>query len=160
MDLIFFTFPNSYSTQFWLWGITLLSVYFWTLTNFSDPIDSATLRHWERKPDHSWIHQDIQLTGIVQSLTVTLSHISQLVYCGSLPLQSTITTLWHFVSAACLHPGMWVEWRSFCRCLEGPNMTAAVSPTILRSSACVLTSVHHFISWGPFMMKAFGTCDA
>ena len=39
-------------------------------------------------------------------------------------------------------------------------MTAAMSPTFLRTSACVITSVHHFISWEPTIMKAFGMCDA
>jgi len=39
-------------------------------------------------------------------------------------------------------------------------MTAAMSPTFLRISAYVITSVHHFISWGPIIMKAFGKCDA
>ena len=39
-------------------------------------------------------------------------------------------------------------------------MTAAVSPTFLRKTACVITSVHHFISWGPVIMKAFVMCDA
>ena len=38
--------------------------------------------------------------------------------------------------------------QSYCGCLEGGNMTAAVSPTFLRTTACVITSVHHFISWG------------
>ena len=159
-ELVFFTFSNSYSTQFWLQGITLLLVYFWTLSNLSDPIDSATVSHCERKTNHSLIYWDIQLTCIVQSLTVTLSYISKLVYYASLLFQSLITTLWPFLLAVCLYPGMWVKWRSFCRCLEEPNMTAEVSPTFLRSSACVLTSAQHFISWGPFIMKALGTCDA
>ena len=39
-------------------------------------------------------------------------------------------------------------------------MTAAVSPTFLRTSAFVITSVHHFFSWGPIIMKAFGMCNA
>ena len=39
-------------------------------------------------------------------------------------------------------------------------MIAAVSPTLLRTTACVIISVHHFISWGPIIMKAFGMCDA
>ena len=39
-------------------------------------------------------------------------------------------------------------------------MTAAMSPTFLRTSACVITSVHNFISWGTIIMKAFGMCDA
>ena len=159
-ELVFFTFSTSYSTHFCLWGITLLLVYFWTLSIFSDPTGSANLNYWERKPDQMWTHQDSQLTCIVQLLTVILSHTSKLVYYASLDLQSPITTLWHFVLAACLHPGIWVKWRSFCRCLEGPNMTAEVSPTFLRSSACVLTSAQHFISWGPFVMNVFGTCDA
>ena len=30
----------------------------------------------------------------------------------------------------------------------------------LRTTACVIVSVHHFISWGPIIMKAFGMCDA
>jgi len=38
-------------------------------------------------------------------------------------------------------------------------MTAAVSLTFLRKTAFVITSVHHFISWGPIIMKAFGMCD-
>jgi len=38
-------------------------------------------------------------------------------------------------------------------------MTAAVSPTFLRTSACFITSVLHFISWGPIIRKAFGMCD-
>jgi len=39
-------------------------------------------------------------------------------------------------------------------------MAAAVSPTFIRISACVITSVPHFISWGPNVMKAFGMSDA
>ena len=39
-------------------------------------------------------------------------------------------------------------------------MTAAVSPTFLRKTTCVITSVHYFISWGPIIMEAFGMCDA
>jgi len=39
-------------------------------------------------------------------------------------------------------------------------MTATVTPTFLRTSACVITSVHRFISWGPIIMKAFGMGDA
>ena len=40
-------------------------------------------------------------------------------------------------------------------------MTAAESHTFLRTSACVITSVHHhFFSWAPIVMKAFGMCDA
>ena len=35
-------------------------------------------------------------------------------------------------------------------------MTEAVSPTFLVTFACVITSVHHFFSWGPIIMKAFG----
>jgi len=38
-------------------------------------------------------------------------------------------------------------------------MTAAVSSTFLRT-ACVITSVHHFITWGPNIVKAFGMCGA
>ena len=30
----------------------------------------------------------------------------------------------------------------------------------LRTTACVIASVHHFFSWGPVIMKAFGMCDA
>ena len=52
------------------------------------------------------------------------------------------------------------KWRSYCACLEEANMTAAVSPIFLRKTACVITSVHQFISWGPIIMKAFGVCDA
>ena len=37
-------------------------------------------------------------------------------------------------------------------------MIAAVSPTLLRTTACVIISVHHFISWGPIIRKAFGMC--
>jgi len=39
-------------------------------------------------------------------------------------------------------------------------MTAAVSPTFLRTSTCAITSVHHFISCRPNIVKAFGMCDA
>jgi hypothetical protein len=39
-------------------------------------------------------------------------------------------------------------------------MTETESLTFLRTSACVITSVHHFFSWGPIIMKAFGMCDA
>jgi uncharacterized membrane protein YobD (UPF0266 family) len=39
-------------------------------------------------------------------------------------------------------------------------MTAAESPTFLRTTACVITSVHHFFSWEPIIMKAFGMCNA
>jgi len=39
-------------------------------------------------------------------------------------------------------------------------MTEAMSPTFLKTSACVITSVHHFFSWGPIVMKAFDMCDA
>ena len=39
-------------------------------------------------------------------------------------------------------------------------MTAAVSPTFLRTSACVIISVHNFISWGTIIMKEFGMCGA
>ena len=39
-------------------------------------------------------------------------------------------------------------------------MTAAVSPTFLRTTACVINSVDHFFSWGSIIMKAFGLCDA
>jgi len=59
-----------------------------------------------------------------------------------------------------LHTATWEEWRSYCVCLEGANMAAAVSPAFLRTSACVITSVHHFISWGPIIMKSLDMCDA
>jgi hypothetical protein len=39
-------------------------------------------------------------------------------------------------------------------------MTAAVSPIFLRTTACVITSVHHYFSWGPIIREAFGMCDA
>jgi len=39
-------------------------------------------------------------------------------------------------------------------------MTAAVSPTFLRTTACVINSVPHFFSWGSFIMKSFCLCDA
>jgi hypothetical protein len=103
-ELVFFTFSNSYSMQFWLWGITRLLIYFWTLPILWDPTDRATLSQWERKPDRSWIYRDSQFTCIVQLLTVILSHISQLVYFASLPLQSPITTLLHlFVCLFIIH---------------------------------------------------------
>ena len=38
-------------------------------------------------------------------------------------------------------------------------MTAAESPTFLRTTACVIISVHHFFNWEPIIMKAFGMCD-
>jgi len=39
-------------------------------------------------------------------------------------------------------------------------MTAALAPTFLRTSACVITSLHHFMRCGPIKMTAFGMCDA
>jgi hypothetical protein len=39
-------------------------------------------------------------------------------------------------------------------------MTAAVSHTFLRTTACVITSVHYFFGWGSIIIKAFGMCDA
>jgi len=39
-------------------------------------------------------------------------------------------------------------------------MTAAVLSTFLRTTAFVITSVCHFFSWGPIIMKAFGMCNA
>jgi hypothetical protein len=38
-------------------------------------------------------------------------------------------------------------------------MTAAESPTFLRTTACGITSVHHYFSWEPIIMKAFGMYD-
>jgi hypothetical protein len=37
------------STPFWLWGITLLLVYFCTLSIMSDPTDKATLTSLGKK---------------------------------------------------------------------------------------------------------------
>jgi len=56
------------------YDITLLLVYFWTLSLLSNPTDKAALIHWERKSDHRWIHRVSQLTCKVHSLTVNLSH--------------------------------------------------------------------------------------
>ena len=79
----------------------------------------------------------------------SFSHIKVNVLCP-LPLHSLITALWHLCApAACLHTAIWEEWRSYCGCLEGTNMSAAMSPTFLRTITCVITSVHDFISWGP-----------
>jgi len=39
-------------------------------------------------------------------------------------------------------------------------MTEVVPSTFLRTSPCAITLVHHFISWGPIIKKAFGMCDA
>jgi hypothetical protein len=60
----------------------------------------------------------------------------------------------------CLHTAIWEEWRLHCGCLKGTNMTEAMSSTFLRTSACVITSVHRFFSWGPIIMKAFGMREA
>ena len=48
----------------------------------------------------------------------------------------------------------------YCGHLEEANMTEAMSPTFLRTSACVITSVHNFFRWGPIVMKALGMCNA
>jgi hypothetical protein len=39
-------------------------------------------------------------------------------------------------------------------------MTAAVSPTFLRTSACVIISVYNLLSWGAIIKETFGKCDA
>jgi hypothetical protein len=121
---------------------TILSVRYYTIISlFLDSVHSlrsnkATLHHWETKPNRRFIHRNSQLTCIVQSVTVTLSHKSQLVCYASLPSHSPITILWHLcVPAACLYTDIWEEWRSYCGCLEGANMTAAVSPTFLQLGA-------------------------
>jgi len=44
--------------------------------------------------------------------------------------------------------------------LGGTNMTAAMSSTFLRTSVCVIISVHNFFSWVAIIMEAFGMCGA
>ena len=97
-------------------------------------------------------------SAVTDSKSFSLINISTLCLLTVAQSNHNLTTC---VLTACLHIAiLWEKWRSHCGCLESANMTAAVSPTLLRTTACVITSVHHFISWGPTIMKAFGMCDA
>ena len=64
---------------------TILTLRYYTIISlFLDSVHSlrsnkATLHHWETKPNRRFIHRNSQLTCIVQSVTVTLSHKSQYV---------------------------------------------------------------------------------
>jgi len=149
-DLVFFIFSNTYHTHFWLWGITQLFVYLSTLSILSDPTD----HHCETKSDHRWINRDSQLTCTVQSMTVIFSHRWKLVYFVYFPLQSLSQPYDTCVRRQLSYILPFERTGGF----EEANMTAAVSHTFLRTSACVIISVWLSFSWGPNIMKAFNIC--